>query len=297
MSSPFPGMDPYLEDAIGGPDVHHRLITMMGDHLAAAVSPHFYVRIEERVYITHTDDDPGYSVIVPDVIVTRRPRPVTTQPVTAGTAVITPPVVIEDLLDPEIHDHYIEIRDARSHEIVTAIELLSPANKVKGSRGRQTMEEKRCRLRQGGAHWMEIDLLRDGQRHAKLAGRSDCCVLLLRNDRSEGLAWFFSLRDSLPEVDVPLRPPHEDVKLDLQRVLNETYDRAHYADSVDYTRPRPGRLSSRTTPSGHGRQLRRGWLLVRPINQVRRTPRRCVARFGSASTNPHALSAKTEPHE
>ncbi len=239
MPSPFPGMDPYLEDPIGGPDVHHRLITAIGDHLSAAVSPYFYVRIEERVYLTHPEDDPGYSAIVPDVIVTRRPTQSAGQPALAGAAVITPPVVIEDLLDPEIRDHYIEIRDGRSHEIVTAIELLSPANKVKGSRGRQTMEEKRRRLREGGAHWVEIDLLRDGQRHAKLAGRSDYCVLLLRSDRSEGLAWFFDLRAPLPKVSVPLRPPHEDVSLDLQRVLNETYDRAHYADSMDYTRQAP----------------------------------------------------------
>ena len=230
MPSPFPGMDPYLEDPIGWPDVHHSLISTIRDHLADAVSPHFYVRIEERVYLTHPDDDPGYAVIIPHVIVTRHPRQATVQPVPAGAAVITDPVVIEDLLDPEIHDHYVEIRDARSHEIVTAIELLSPANKVKASRGRRTMEEKRQRLREGGAHWMEIDLLREGQRHAKLARRSG---------QSEGLAWFFNLRDPLPEVSVPLHPPHEDVKLDLQRVLNETYDRAHYADSVDYSRPLP----------------------------------------------------------
>jgi hypothetical protein len=40
-------------------------------------------------------------------------------------------------------------------------------------------------------------------------------------------------------VAVPLRPPYADVPLDLQRILNETYGRAHYGDSVDYTTSPP----------------------------------------------------------
>jgi len=40
-------------------------------------------------------------------------------------------------------------------------------------------------------------------------------------------------------VGVPLRPPHDDVPLDLGAVLSETYDRARYAQSVDYSRDAP----------------------------------------------------------
>ena len=163
MSSPFPGMDPYLEDPVGWPDVHHRLMTTIRDHLAPVVLPHFYVRIEERVYITNPEKDEGYFALIPDVIVT------TSRSAPPAGITVTAPVLVEGLLDPEIHDHYLEVRDARSHEVVTAIELLSPANKIKGSRGRQAMLEKRKTLWQSGAHWLEIDLLRAGER--RRAGR------------------------------------------------------------------------------------------------------------------------------
>ena len=239
MPSPFPGMDPFLEDPRSWPDVHHSLITTLRDHLADAVSPHFYVRIEERVYITHPEDDPGYPALIPDVVITEGRRERARQLALPSGATITAPVLVEGLIEPEIHDRYLEIRDARSHEIVTAIEVLSPANKIPGSRGREAMLEKQKLLRQGGAHWMEIDLLRAGERHELIAGRSDYCVTLLRSGQRGMYVWFIDLRDPLPTVAVPLRPPFDDVPLELQRALDETYDRAHYADSVDYTQPVP----------------------------------------------------------
>ena len=239
MPSPFPGMDPFLEDPINWPDVHHRLITTIGDYLAAAVSPAFYVRIEERVYVTHPEEDEGYPKLIPDVVVTTSRSPSARPPAQTGGVAIAEPAFVEGLLEPEIHDRYVEVHDARSHEIVTAIELLSPANKVKGSRGREAMLEKRKLLRRGGAHWLEIDLLRAGERHERLIGRSDHCVTLLREGRPGMYVWFIDLRDPLPTVAVPLRPPFDDAPLELQRALNETYDRARYADSIDYARPAP----------------------------------------------------------
>jgi len=204
LSSPFPGMDPYIENPAGWPDVHHRLLTTISEHLAVAISPNFYVRVEERVYLTDPLEDAGYETFIPD---------------------------------EEIHDYYLEVRDARSHEVVTAIELLSPANKVKGSRGYEAMLEKRKQLCQGGAHWLEIDLLRAGKRPERTAGQSDYCVTLLRRGKPGISVWFVDLRDPLPTVAVPLRTPFEDVPLNLQQVLDEIYRRAYYADSIDYTRP------------------------------------------------------------
>ncbi len=52
MPSPFPGMDPYLEDPGLWPDVHHGLISEMQANLNAHVRPKYYVRVEERVYGT-----------------------------------------------------------------------------------------------------------------------------------------------------------------------------------------------------------------------------------------------------
>ncbi|MDW8065570.1 MAG: DUF4058 family protein [Anaerolineae bacterium] len=235
MPSPFPGMDPYLEDPVLWPDVHHGLIEGIRTELTPLLTPHFYVRVEHRVYITAPGEDPGYTVLVPDVGITRTMLESWAPTGWSGRPAITAPSVVEAMIDPEVRDAYLEIRDARSHRVVTAIEVLSPANKVKGSRGQQTMAEKRRLLLQGGASWLEIDLLRGGERLEAVAGRSDYVVVLYRPEQRGLLVWFIDLRDRLPVMAVPLRPPFPDVPLDLQKVLDEVYERACYADQVDYT--------------------------------------------------------------
>ncbi len=234
-SSPFPGMDPYLEDPAGWPDVHHSLLSTIREHIAAVVSPHFYVRVEERVYLTDGLTDEHDTQFIPDVIITTRRKSTVQQLPLSATATITEPAIVEEVIGEEVHDYYLEVRDARSHKVVTAIELLSPANKIKNSRGYKKLQEKKHLLRQGGAHWLEIDLLRAGERSTKLAGQSDYCMVLLRHRRAGMHVWFIDLRDPLPTVAVPLRSPFEDVPLNLQQVLNEAYRRAYYADSIDYT--------------------------------------------------------------
>lgn len=231
-------MDPFLEEPAGWPDVHTSLISAMRDTLAAAVSPDYFVRIQERVYITDPNFDAGFRLLVPDVIVTAgRPKP--PQPASAAVAVISPSVEIAILMEPEVRDLYLEVLDRRTHEVVTAVELLSPANKTPGARGRTTMLEKRRALVEAGANYLEIDLLRGGERDVRLAQRSDYVIALQRANRAQFEVWFANLRDSLPTVAVPLRPPHADVALELQRLLDEVHERAHYAESFDYSQPVP----------------------------------------------------------
>ncbi len=237
MPGPFPGMDPFLEDAAGWAGFRTRLVTAIGDALAAALTPRYHVHIEERVYLTDPDDDPGYATFVPDAILSRSPSDVEAS--TSTGARITAPVVISEFLDDEVHDPYLEIRDARSNQIVTAIEVLSPANKVSGSRGREALDAKRRQVLEAGASWLEIDLLRGGTRSARVAGRSDYCVLVLRPGRRGALAWLFGIRDPLPVVSVPLPLPDEGVAPDLALVVTGCYERGRYADTVDYGRAVP----------------------------------------------------------
>jgi hypothetical protein len=74
-----------------------------------------------------------------------------------------------------------------------------------------------------------------GERDEDLVGHSDYLITLQRRSHYKLQVWYAGLRDPLPVVAVPLRPPYADVPLELQRILDETYARAHYADSVDYT--------------------------------------------------------------
>lgn len=73
MPSPFPGMDPYLEEPGLWPDVHTRIMTRVSDVLTEVLRPKYYVRIEERVYISE-EGDPGRKVLIPDIEISVRPE-------------------------------------------------------------------------------------------------------------------------------------------------------------------------------------------------------------------------------
>lgn len=239
MPSPFPGMDPYLEDPAGWPDFHAEMLSAIRAELAPRVLPDFHVRIEDRVYVVDPESDPGYCFAVPDVVVSRPKRPRPAVPSAASAGEITPPVLIEDVQEVEIRDHFIEVQDARSGEVVTVIELLSPSNKIAGSRGRAELLSKRRRLRAGGVNWLEIDLLRAGERPVPLRLRDDYAVLLFPAGGSRLSLWSFGIRDRLPTVAVPLRAPRPDAALDLGAALTRAYDRARWADTVAYDGPLP----------------------------------------------------------
>jgi len=236
-TSPFPGMDPFLEEPARWSGVHARLINAISDRLADLIAPNFFVEIEQRIYIT-TLDDPDKRPIVPDVYVTTGQRPQQQATATAGT--IAEPTLIEPIYDLEIRDRYIDILDAQNREVVTTLELLSPFNKKVGTPGREAFLNKRKTVLGSKVHWIEIDLLRAGERPSEVNGRSDYYALLKRGGAPGPFAvWFIDLRDRLPVMAVPLRPPFEDVPLDLQAAFDQIYERAYYADSLDYTRSIP----------------------------------------------------------
>jgi len=241
MPSPFPGMDPYLEEPSGWPSVHHRLIAVISDMLADQLAPHFYVSIEERVYILDVDDPESRQQIAPDIYLVERPSSGMSEGSISG--VITPPTMIEPLAALEVRDRYLEIHDRRSREVLTTIEILSPRNKAVKSKGREQFINKRNAIFSTQTHWIEIDLLRAGERpqEVEAAGKSDYYTLLRRADAGGRLAvWYTDIRDRLPTIAIPLRVPHVDATLDLQAALNSIYDRAHYADEIDYAQPVPG---------------------------------------------------------
>lgn len=230
--SPFPGMDPFLEDPAEWSGVHLDLIGSIRSQLAAEVIPDYRVKIEQRVYIIRSDEDNGRRAIAPDVFVVERPGPSTVMMSTAG--VITPATMIEPAIDLEIRDRFIEIRDRHNQEVVTVIELLSPINKTAGELGREAFRKKREQVLSSQTHWVEIDLLRAGERPTEVAGESDYYALLKRVGEYRYAVWYFDLRDPMPTIAIPLRPPDEDVALDLQSAFEDAYIRGFYGESIDY---------------------------------------------------------------
>ncbi len=213
MPSPFPGMDPFLEELRRWVGVHSWLINSISDDLADRVSPDFFVEI---------------------VVSGQREEP------SAMAGVITAPTLIEPLYDVEIRDRYIEIRDTVNRDVVATIEVLSPYNKAAGTQGREAFLQKRKTVMASGVHWIEIDLLRAGERPPEVAGKSDYYALLKRGGTPGPFeVWHFDLRDTMPTIAVPLRLPHDDVPLDLQLVFDDVYARGHYAESTNYSGDSP----------------------------------------------------------
>src|SRR5262249_37762320 len=162
MPSPFPGMDPYLEAPWIWPDVHHELISEIRAALNPALRPRYVARVELRVYISD-DDDPGREALVPDLRVERGPRrngakPSKTEPAPS----VTEPLIVPTLMDEEIEEAFLKIIHVESEALVTLIEVLSPTNKIRGSRGRKSFMEKRHEIMNTEVHWVEVDLLRAG---------------------------------------------------------------------------------------------------------------------------------------
>src|SRR5437763_876506 len=141
MPSPFPGMDPYLEDPAIWSGVHAAILGAIFERLGPAVRPKYAVRYEERVYVT-SEDDPGYRAIVPDlrVIESRGSAP---GPQAGSYLTIEEPVPVMQLEQEEVHERSLHIIDVRDHRVVSVIELLSPSNEVLHSAGRASFVQKR----------------------------------------------------------------------------------------------------------------------------------------------------------
>jgi hypothetical protein len=233
MASPFPGMDPFLEDPRLWESFHNRFIGVLDELLSAHVRPHFYVEEQSSDYIVDLGAQPRPQV-KPDVYLVDAGR----TPSTGATAVAerpaTPPFVVKARFPEELRQRYLEVRDSRNHTVVAVLELLSPANKAAGTNGREAFLRKRRDLMAAPAHWLEIDLLRAGERPDEVVGQSDYYALLKRAEIADEFeVWYINLRDPLPVFTVPLTTGFPEVTLDLQSAFATTYDR-YYAERLEY---------------------------------------------------------------
>jgi hypothetical protein len=239
MPSPFPGMDPYLEDPARWPDVHHELISETRAYLNQRLRPKYFVRVEERVYVSD-ENDPGRRAIIPDLRVTEVPGNggIARASEAGGAALdVAEPIIATTLIEDEIHEAYLEVINTEQRHVVTVIEVTSPTNKIAGSEGRKSFLQKRQEVMNSPSHWVEVDLLREG---TPIVTREilPACEYLVHvsrvEKRPEGMMWPIRLRQRLPVISVPLRPEDHETKLDLQAVFDSGYDRAAYDLEMDY---------------------------------------------------------------
>jgi hypothetical protein len=246
MKSPFPGMDPYLEDPAFWEDFHRRFIAHCADALSEQLPAAYEARIDERVRLVDASSEPERRVL-PDIAVIRQPhaRPGAAGSRGSGGGVATlEPVAIPMAVTAEVRDVWIEILHRPERSLVTVIELLSPSNKAGAGFG-QYLEKRRAVLDRG-AHLVELDLLVGGQRVPLLKPlpAGDYHAFVTRQDHLPYVdVYTWSVRDPLPAVPVPLRAPDPDLLLALGGLLGHTYERAHYAHSLRYAEPPRAPLS------------------------------------------------------
>lgn len=237
MPSPFPGMDPYLEHPALWPDVHNALIADLRGVLGPILRPRYFVRLEERTYLA----EPEGLVFVgrPDLAVHASGRtaggaggPPAPQAASGGVLAVEVPV------PDRVRETYIEVRAAQGGEVVTVLEILSPANKL-GGEGRRMYEGKRLAVLATRTSLVEMDIVRTGEPMPVFGAdrTADYRILISRGDRRPlAELSLFSVRDPIPRFRLPLRPGDEEPEVDLGDVLAKLYDRAAYDLSVDYRR-------------------------------------------------------------
>lgn len=199
MPSPFPGMNPYLEQDSIRRDFHKSLIVGIRDELARQVTPKYFVRIGE----------------------TRYPQQ---------------PAVPEPELIPFLE--IVSIRERKSVTLIEILRpsnksfgsdrefFVKRRSRLLGKNSTHYIEidllrgEPRMRTRVSPPHDYSILLSRFERRY-------------------EVEFWPIQLPDSLPTVPVPLFPGDGGTKLDLKGVLDRVYDAARYESYIYRGQPEP----------------------------------------------------------
>jgi len=231
-------MDPWLE--LSWRDVHASLIIYIRDHLQRQLPEPLVARAEENVSLD-IEDEPS-SHVQPDVEVSESWTSGGGLAASAPTVSVAEPLLLR-VPEPEV-DRRVEIIDPSSGgRVVTAIEVLSPSNKLPG-RGRTAYQSKQRAFIAGGVNLVEIDLVREGdwafsvdESLLPARKRTPYMVCVFRAHRpGERALYRLPLRERLPRIAIPLRPKDRDAVLDLQQVVDEAYERGRY-DRTDYRRP------------------------------------------------------------
>lgn len=247
MKSPFPGMDPWLENPSVFPDLHDSLSYLIKEDLNANLPRGYVAGINRLVWV---DEDrwrkPDVSTFGPGDRPERRDDEggLGWQPDAGGTML----AVEDDEADvaPEPWtQQYLEILETTGRRLVTAIEVVSPSNKAPSDPGHQAYLTKRRQFLGSGVNLVELDFLRGGThvtaipRHvlrAKCGAYDYHACVSVPADRRKYLA-AFRMTDPLPTIDVPLDPGVKPVPVALQPLFVRAYRTGRYDQLIDYRKP------------------------------------------------------------
>ncbi|MCU0541493.1 MAG: DUF4058 family protein [Oscillatoriaceae cyanobacterium Prado104] len=238
MPNPFAGMNPYLEQPEYWSDFHNQLVAAIARSLVPKLVPKYRVVTDKWVY--KIAGSTAIAIGRPDISVQQNRRsnaPANTNPL-EGTVAVCPlpePVKVTVPMLEEIQQSYIEVKDAATQQVVTAIEVLSPANK--SGDGRKKYTAKRQNILESLTNLVEIDLLREGIPLPVETGdvQSHYRILISPSQtRPISDMYPFNLGDRIPAFLLPLRSEDSEPILDLQSLVDELYEQLGYDYFIDY---------------------------------------------------------------
>jgi Protein of unknown function (DUF4058) len=243
MPPPFPGMDPYLEDAVVWGDYHTTFLLHLRAEISARLPERYAARLDRYVWIHEADDDEKPVLREPDVFVSDEGGPAAS---TAVVALNAPSTSMMPAVRRQGH-RYLKIVDALGKRVVTVIEILSPSNKTPGD-DRDAYLAKRGEYLASGANFVEINLLRGGRQSPMgqpPPPKSDYCVVVSQAaEYPKAGVWPFGLRDPLPTIPIPLTAGDNPIQVDLGVCHEKTCRDGQYGKDIDYSgSPPPPPLS------------------------------------------------------
>ena len=203
MPSPFPGMDPYLEDEALWPAFHHQLVMCLYQILLPGLVDRYRARVGQRHYVTEQ-------------------------------------ALFTSVVREEHHEDYIEIRQRNDGKLVTLLDVVSPPNKTTRS-GREAYLDKRREGRNASANLVELDLVLQGQPTLEYSRDGlpdwDYAVTVTRCTQPERYEIYTAtLQKKLPRFRLPLAGDDRDTVLDLHTAFTRCYDQGGFAAKIDYRR-------------------------------------------------------------
>ena len=201
MPSPFPGMDPYLENPKLWPAFQHQLLACLYQILLPGLVDRYRARVGTRTYVSEM-------------------------------------ALFTSIIREQYSEEFIEIRNRTDGKLVTLLEVVSPANKTTPA-GRQAYLDARQLAVAQKAGIVEIDLVMQGKPTLTYSRDGlpeyDYAVTVTRcnaPDRYE--IYTATLQKRLPKFKLPLAADDRDALLDLQAAFARAYDLGTFANQINY---------------------------------------------------------------
>jgi hypothetical protein len=238
MPSPFPGMDPWLEDENVIRDLQFLFSVRLSGALNAVLPKGYYSTTASRTWWE-----------------SERRRPVDPDAVIDVRRTDDGPLLLPGVGGfVQTRELYVKVRRIAEpkHKLTATLHVVTAEDKVPGHPARVLFEQGQRNELMSRVNRVEIDLLRAGVRVAavpeKLArstGPFDSCVCVYRGRRpAEVTLYPIRLADRLPTIQVPVSRNHADVTVDLQAILDQCYKGGAYDRWIDYETPPDPPLSA-----------------------------------------------------